>query len=417
MRFTILAYGTRGDVQPYVALGVALQRAGHTVRLAAPAVFHDLVAGYGLAFHGLPGDPADLMLQVADGASANLVSQSVVVLRHTLPLARQMVDSVQKACQGAEAIVHSMLMTVIGHQMAVARGVPDFSALIFLVFCPTSAFPVPTLAPGKHRARNRLSHVAFTQLFWQMNRLAYAYLRRGNHDLPPLSGWPLDRSLDRPTPILYGLSSQIVPRPDDWGPDTHLTGYWTMPPPAGWRPPPEVEAFLAAGPPPVLVSFGSLMTRRVEQLTEVVLGALARTGQRAVLVRGWGGIGQRALPPQILALDSVPFEWLFPRMAALVHHGGVGTTATGLRAGVPAVIVPFTADQPFWGRQVARLGVGPAPIPPKKLSVDRLAAAIEAALGDGAMRQRAADLGERLRAEDGAGRAVEILEAYLARAG
>jgi UDP:flavonoid glycosyltransferase YjiC (YdhE family) len=357
------------------------------------------------------------MQQAADKAGASLAGLSLTVLKHTLPLAQPMLDSVQEACQGAEAIVHSLLLTVVGHQMAVARGVPDFSALIFLVFCPTSAFPMQALASRKHRLGNRLSHMAFTQLFWQVNRLAYAYLRYRNHDLPPLTGWPLDRSRSRPTPILYGLSSQIVPRPADWGPDAHLTGYWTLPPPAGWRPPPELEAFLAAGPPPVLVSFGSLMTRRSEQLTEVVLGALERTGQRAVLVRGWGGIEQRDLPPQILALDSVPFEWLFPRMAALVHHGGVGTTATGLRAGVPAVIVPFAADQPFWGQQVARLGVGPAPIPPKELSVDRLATAIEAALDDGAIRQRAADLGERLRAEDGTGRAVEVLEAYLARAG
>jgi UDP:flavonoid glycosyltransferase YjiC (YdhE family) len=417
VRFTILAYGTRGDVQPYVALGVGLRRAGHTVRLVAPARFQDLAEGYGLQFHALPGDPGDLMQRAADGAGSSLAGLSMVVLKHTLPLAQQVLDSVQEACQGAEVIVHSLLLTVVGHQMAVSRGVPDFSALIFLVFCPTSAFPMQALASRKRHVGNRLGHVGFTQLFWQVNRLAYAYLRRRNRDLPPLTSWPLDRSLASPTPILYGLSPQIVPRPADWGPDAHLTGYWTLPPQAGWRPPPELESFLQAGPPPVLVSFGSLMTRRSEQLTEVVLGALERTGQRAVLVRGWGGIRQRDLPPQILSLDSAPFEWLFPRMAALVHHGGVGTTATGLRAGVPAVVVPFTADQPFWGRQVARLGVGPAPIPQKKLSIDRLTAAIEAALGDGAMRQRATDLGEQLRAEDGAGRAVEIVERYLARPG
>lgn len=411
MKVTVLAYGTRGDVQPYVALGVALQQAGHRVRLAAPGVFQALVEEHGLVFCPLPGDPGDLMRRAADGAGSSLVRFPLVILQHTLPLAIPVLAAAREACQGVDAVIHSLLLTVAGHQMAAEQGIPDFSALIFLAFSPTSAFPAQVFARRSLGGMlNRLTHIGFVQLFWQANRFSYAYLRRKNRDLASLAGWPF--AGPRPTPILYGLSPRVVPRPADWGRHCHLTGYWTLDE-GGYEPPPELGAFLEAGPPPVLVSFGSLVTARAGRLTEVVLEALQRTGQRGLLVRGWGAIQERDLPDSVLAVDSVPFEWLFPRMAALVHHGGVGTTATGLRAGVPAVVVPFTADQPFWGRQVQRLGVGPAPISPRKLTVERLAQAIEAAVADDGMRGRAAQLGEALRREDGALRAVEILEGYI----
>jgi sterol 3beta-glucosyltransferase len=416
-KFAILTYGTRGDVQPYIALGLALQRAGHTVLLAAPGLFRGLVASYGLGFHPLPGDPGDLMQQAADRAGSNLVRFPLVVLQHSLPLALEMLASVREACQGAEAIVHSLLLTVVGHQMAVEMQVPDFSALIFLTFAPTSAFPAQILPAARFGGTfNRLTHAGFTQLFWQANRLAYAFLRRKNRQLPPLSGWPFSPASTHPTPILYALSPQIISRPADWGPDVHLTGYWTLPPEDGWSPPRALLEFLEAGPAPVFVGFGSLITAKASHLTEVALEALARTGKRGLLVRGWGGIQDRTLPGNVLAVDEVPFEWLFPRMAALVHHGGVGTTALGLRSGVPAVVVPATADQPYWGRQLERLGVGTRPVPLKKLTVDRLVAAIERLTGDEQMRSRATLLGQRLRDEDGVGRAVEIIERYLSGA-
>ena len=149
------------------------------------------------------------------------------------------------------------------------------------------------------------------------------------------------------------------------------------------------------------------------ELAQIALAALAQTGQRGLLLSGWGGLAPADLPANVFQIESAPFAWLFPRMKALVHHGGVGTTADALRAGVPSVIVPFTADQPYWGRRIQQLGVGPAPIDHRKLTVERLAAAIRAAATDEAMRQRAADLGARLRAEDGVARAVEIVERYL----
>ena len=168
--------------------------------------------------------------------------------------------------------------------------------------------------------------------------------------------------------------------------------------------------FLQGGSPPVYVGFGSMSNRKPEETADLVLQALARTQQRAIILSGWSGLHKADLPGSVFMLDSIPFSWLFPRVAAIVHHGGAGTTAAGLRAGVPSVVIPFFGDQPFWGQRIAELGVGPAPIPRRKLTVERLAQAIQKAVTDQAMRQRAANLGSKIQAEDGIARAVAVVQ-------
>ena len=418
MHITVLAYGSRGDVQPYVALGAGLRRAGHTVRLAAPEPFEPFVTEHGLEFSPLPGDPAQLMQKMVEEAGASLFRLVPVILEYAIPLGIQMLTSVRQACQGTDGIIHSFLMTVTGHEVARQLGVPDLSALVFAVFVPTATFPnpgFPELPLGS--VYNRLTHRLFAQTFWQGNRLAYAWIRRQHPELGRLSRWAFDPSNEQPTPILYGFSPQVLPKPTDWDEHVHVTGYWFLEATSGWRPPPELVDFLEKGPPPVYVGFGSVIIqeRAAKRLTGIALEALTRTGQRGLLLTGWGGLVETDLPDDVLAIDFAPFDWLFPRMVALVHHGGMGTTAAGLRAGVPAVVVPFTADQPFWGRRIHQLGVGPRPIPRKKLTAEGLAEAIRAMTGDQGMRQRAARLGERVRAEDGVQRAVEVVERYLSR--
>jgi len=174
--------------------------------------------------------------------------------------------------------------------------------------------------------------------------------------------------------------------------------------------------FLQSGPPPVYVGFGSMSNRNPEEVTEIVLKALERCKQRGILLTGWGGLVKTDLPEHVYPIGSIPFDWLFPQMTAVVHHGGAGTTASGLRAGIPTIIVPFFADQPFWGERVFRLGAGPKPIPRRQLTVERLAKAINTILGDPGMRKRAETIGERIRAEDGLAAAVDAISGYL-RAG
>ncbi|MBP8950704.1 MAG: glycosyltransferase family 1 protein, partial [Candidatus Promineofilum sp.] len=254
---------------------------------------------------------------------------------------------------------------------------------------------------------NRLSHRLVRQVMWQGSRAADNVARQQVLDLPaaPLTG-PFGSALLRQLPVLYGFSPAVVPRPADWDANIHVTGYWFLDSAAGWTPPPALAEFLDDGPPPVYVGFGSMASRQPEETADLVLRALAETGQRAVMLLGWAGLRADRLPASVIMVESVPHAWLFPRVAAVVHHGGAGTTAAGLRAGAPSVLIPFFGDQAFWAARVQALGVGPTPISRRELTAARLATAIHQAVTDEALRRRAADLGATIRAEDGVGHAV-----------
>jgi sterol 3beta-glucosyltransferase len=211
-------------------------------------------------------------------------------------------------------------------------------------------------------------------------------------------------------PVLHGYSRHVGPVPADWPPHAEATGFWFLDRPTEWQPSPALVSFLESGPPPVYVGFGSMTGNRAQERAHLVITALERAGVRGVMASGWGGLNPGNCPSSVHLIDEVPHDWLFPRMAAVVHHGGAGTTAAGLRAGRPTVICPFMADQPFWGRCVHERGFGPAPIPQKKLTVENLAAAIREAVNDPAMREKAATVGHLLRAETGVENAVMRLE-------
>lgn len=216
--------------------------------------------------------------------------------------------------------------------------------------------------------------------------------------------------------MLYGFSRHVVPVPTDTERPRFATGYWVLPTPGQWVPPAGLEAFLARPGPVVTVGFGSMASRDARSLAQLVVSGVRAAGVRAVLVSGWGGL-DAAASEDVFRADSLPYEWLFPRVAAVVHHGGAGTTGTAVRAGVPAVVVPFTMDQPFWGSRVEALGVGPKPIPRKRLTAEALADALRRAVGDADLRSRAAALGARLREENGVTEAVAHFERLGERRG
>jgi sterol 3beta-glucosyltransferase len=209
---------------------------------------------------------------------------------------------------------------------------------------------------------------------------------------------------------LYAYSDQIVPKPADWGENVHVTGYWECQPDTTWQPPTALLDFLNAGPVPVYIGFGSMFGTNSERRGQIILDALKQSSQRAILATGWGGLKVDANASEVFVIEQAPHEWLFNCVSAVVHHGGAGTTAAGLRAGKPTLICPFMGDQGFWGRRVEALGVGAAPIPQKALTAEKLAAALTQITTDSAMRERAEALGTRLRSENGAVRAAEILE-------
>jgi UDP:flavonoid glycosyltransferase YjiC (YdhE family) len=332
---------------------------------------------------------------------------------------RQRLQDCWQACRDADVIVVSVLPYLFGYAIAEKLQVPLVRAFYFPV-SPTRSYP-PDFVPAWLPLGGRLNLAAYglqRQVLWQVAR---PWIARACRDVLGLPSMPIRQpfgELDRKRRLLlYCYSPAVAPPPPDWGDWIEVTGYWFLDRPAQWTPPPALVAFLEKGPPPVYVGgFGSMTNADPANLARTVVRALTHAGRRAVVLTGWGGLPASELPPEIFSVDWVPFDWLFPRVTAVVHHGGAGTTAAGLRAGAPTLIVPFFLDQFFWGRRVFELGVGPRPIPRRRLQVAPLVAAIEAAATDTGMRSRAAELGRRIRSEDGVGRAVAAFERHLGRA-
>jgi sterol 3beta-glucosyltransferase len=413
MKILILTVGSRGDVQPYIALGAGLQAAGHSVTLATLEAFAPLVAEHGLGFRPLRGEFLEL-LQTAEGKAAIVgKGNPLALLRQVKPMLRRMLDDALAVSSEAELVIYHP-KALGGYSLAEKLGVPGILALPLPLYSPTAAFPSPILpVDNLGPALNRLSHAAIVKLTSASVRGVVNRWRKEVLGLPPaidelhLHGQPVLR--------LYGYSPTVLPTPQDWDSTSVATGYWFLNRVRNWEPPASLESFLNAGPPPVYVGFGSMPTQDAMRTTRIVLAALEQAGQRGLLASGWGGLAAAELPAHVYMLAEAPHDWLFPRMAAVVHHGGAGTTAAGLRAGVPSVICPFFGDQPFWGRRVWMLGAGPRPLPQRRLTVETLSAAMRAAVSDPTLRERAARLGKTIRAEDGIGEAIAQIEAYVGR--
>ncbi|MGB7538873.1 MAG: glycosyltransferase [Anaerolineales bacterium] len=408
MRILLMTYGTRGDVEPFVALAHGFVKAGHTARLAAPETYAPLAKDSGMEYLPLSGDPGLLAASMVQKAGGNPLRMIGVMARFVFPLAAEVFGRLREIAPGSDAIVHSFLFTHAGYELAKSLRVPDFSAQMFPMFAPTAEFAAPgfpdAALPGIYR---KLTHILFNNIFRHGGGMLYGLVRRSHPEFPPLTGWPFSAKAGRITPLLFGFSEHVVPRPADWPATAHITGYWQMNPPRDEDIPEELRRFLDAGDPPVYVGFGSAAPKDIRHLAGIAQAALRRTGQRGIL-----SIGRMEVMPEIdtrniLPIGSVSHRWLFPRMGCVVHHGGAGTTGAGLRAGVPNIVVPFTSDQPFWAARVRALGAGPDPIPLQKLTAERLAAAINRALQDQELRARCLELGEKIDAEDGVERAVE----------
>ena len=422
MRIALITLGSEGDVRPFIALGLGLQAAGHDVLLVTHTSFEPLIHSRGLACFPVGNDPRDVleneMGQTWLGTGNNALRFFRQFSRIADSLIQQYMRDCWNACQGTEAIVFSTIGLAVGYPIAEKLGVP-FGMAAPYPLTPTHAFrspyfpALPSSLPlsGFY---NHLTHILSMQIFWQLVRPAVNKARREVLNLPSLSpNWPLSEMRRGRFTLLYCYSPHIVPPASDWSSWNHVTGYWFLDRQAEWQPPPDLLDFLASGPPPVYVGFGSMNSHKSEEATEMVLQALARSKQRGILLTGWGGLSNADLPDSIFKIDSIPHDWLFPQMAAIVHHGGSGTTAASMRAGIPTVVIPFFGDQPFWGQRIFALGAGPRPIPRKRLSVEQLAAAIQAATCDEVMCMRSAALGECIRKEDGVTQAVEVLHRHL----
>jgi UDP:flavonoid glycosyltransferase YjiC (YdhE family) len=414
MKITIISAGSRGDVQPYVALGKGLKEAGHVVGILASQDFQNLITSHGLDFYDMGGS----METVAQSMQGLLEQGNFLkILASMGPAAQRLVGQAAinglAACRESDLIIAGLGGLFVGLALSEKLGIPFVPAYLY-PFTPTREFP-SVLSPIPEMRlpswANGVSHRLAQQMMWQTFRAADNKARSQVLQIAPASFWGPFASLQRQKQtILYGYSPKVIPFPKDWGDFLHVTGYWFLEPSAGWEPPIDLVNFLQSGPPPVYIGFGSMVNRKPEETADLVLQALARTSQRGILSSGWGGLKKEELPETVFMIGSIPHTWLFPKMAAVVHHGGVGTTAAGLRAGIPAIVTPFMGDQPFWGQRIYELGVGPRPIPRRRLTVDRLAESIRIAVSDTGMQRKATRLGEDIRAEDGIARAVDVLE-------
>lgn len=410
MRMTILAYGSRGDVQPFLALAIGLQKAGHHVRLAAPHRFEDFVNAYGVPFVPLAGDPEVISERLND-AGSNPVAMVRAMSDYVFTIADQVARQAFAACDDADLIVHSFLFTTGGHSLACKLGIPDVSVQTFPIFAPTRAFPpvsMPSLPPG---SLSTFFHWLTTQVFWHGGNVGFRRLRKAHPETFDLElRWPFNRDGNRlGTPLVFAYSPTVVPRPDDWtAPHIHIPGYFFLESPDSYQPLVALSDFLSAGEPPVCVSFGSMIHHEVERIYRVVFDALGKTGNRAVVLSGWSNpSGQQSA--DILVMDEIPHDWLLPRCKAIIHHGGAGTTAAGLHSGIPNIVVSFAADQPFWGARVHTIGAGPQPIRVKNLTAKKLVAALVEAEDD-AIRNGAQAASRKIREENGVGAAVKLIE-------
>ncbi|MEM9217273.1 MAG: glycosyltransferase [Cyanobacteria bacterium P01_F01_bin.150] len=421
MNILIATIGTRGDVQPYLALAMGLKAAGHDVTICTCPRYRTFVFNYGIGF--LPLEEGLLELLETEFGRSIVESLNGVfgvlrsipkVMEKTGAIYRRMVDDCWAATEALNPdmiIYHPKLFCVPA--FAAVRKIPAILAMLCPFHVPTGESPL--FGPSLGRFYNRWTY-RMVHLLTKLGTRGYLRDWRSRHDQNGLSQHsnPTQISPGHSIPVIHAYSQSVCPRPSDWPDNATVTGYWFLPQETAhgsrWHPSSELLAFLEAGPPPVYFGFGSMAGTDPITVTQMILSAVEKANVRAIISTGWGGIVPFESSPNIYVLEFAPHSWLFPKMAAVVHHGGAGTTAAGLRAGCPTIICPFGVDQPFWGRRVAELGAGIAPIPQKELTDTLLANAILRVTNDQSFCASAKSVADAIAQENGIAQAIKTIE-------
>ncbi|MGP5268691.1 glycosyltransferase [Brachybacterium alimentarium] len=410
MKVLILTFGTRGDVDPYIALAARLCVEGHEAVVGAPEEFRRDVEACGAGFEPMGTE----MLRLVRGSMAEMAGPADSV-RLIARMNQAMKASLLEQWRAAQRVEPTLIVAhpkaLGGVHIAQRLRIPVVASIPLPFLTPTSDFPVPfisrSLTGPVNRASyhvNRFSAIAYGGMINRFRRqvLGLDRITRFSDYLHTDDGSRL--------PVLYGFSEHVVPVPADYPGNAHVTGYWHR---SGseWTPPVHLAEFLHSEDPTVYIGFGSMgFGKHAAERGRLLAEAVDRAGIRAVVATGWGGVDLQEASPRILTLDEAPHDHLFPRVSAVVHHGGAGTTAAGLRAGRPTLVAPVLGDQAFWGQRVAALGAGPEPVALRKLTVQVLADRLRQLVVDPQFSRQATAVGERLRQEDGTGTAVRVLE-------
>nr|GEW04068.1 sterol 3-beta-glucosyltransferase UGT80A2-like isoform X2 [Tanacetum cinerariifolium] len=420
LQIVMLIVGTRGDVQPFVAIGKRLQEYGHRVRLATHSNFKEFVRSSGLEFYPLGGDPKVLAGYMVKNKGFLPSEPSEIQIQRSQ--IKDIVFSLLPACTkpdpdtnvsfNVDAIIANP--PAYGHtHVAEALKVP-LHIFFTMPWTPTSEFPHP-LSRVRQPVANRLSYQIVDALIWMGMRDIISEFRKKRLKLRSLTY--LSGSYSSPQDLPYGYiwSPHLVPKPKDWGPHIDVVGFCFLDLASSYVPPVSLVEWLENGKKPIYIGFGSLPVQDPDGMTEIIVKALEITKQRGIINKGWGGLGNLAKSKDfVYLLDNCPHDWLFLQCAAVVHHGGAGTTAAGLKAACPTTVVPFFGDQPFWGRQVHARGVGPHPIPVEEFSLKKLVSAIEFMLKP-AVKVSATELAKAMADEDGVKGAVDAFHKHFAR--
>lgn len=416
MTITVLAVGSQGDVQPYLALAVGLKDEGYDVRFAANSNFSGLAASYNLEFFSIQMDSYEFTRnsQTQSWLDAESIPSLILSTNRVIrPMLAGIIADVFSACEGSDAVIYHSYALPFVHYFCQQLNIPSIPASLHPM--PTRSYPaiLSNMTRSPSKALNLLTHLLVHQISWQVFLPVVRKHWNGKIALPFIG--PYRDLLKGQGPVLCGYSPVVLPISEDLPQHVSITGYWFLDPHPNWQPDPALTEFIKSTPKPIYIGFGSMGNPAKNEITgKIILKALAKTGQRAILSTGWSGLGtDQPLPKNVFLIKNTPHRWLFPQMAAIVHHGGAGTTGAALSAGVPSLIIPHFGDQYYWGRRVAELGVGPEPIERKKLSAERLVAALSTALHDSGMREQAASLGAKISAENGVGKAVEAIRKYI----
>jgi sterol 3beta-glucosyltransferase len=419
MKICIVTYGSLGDIRPYIALGKTLKNGGHNVAICCNHRFRVTVSQEGLEYLYM-NDGFSQLIESAQGREAiqNLGSfltaaKAVLsLIKQIGPLQSQTLfdawESIEKF--KPDVMIYNPKTHWVNH-FAEKLKVSAVMTSLFPQFVSTSAYP--SIGFPWFKSAGHYNVMTYKVALAMSNIIGRKYIKqwRTREGLDSAFG-KIDLLHDyhgTPIPFIHGYSKYVSARPTDWPSSAQLSGFWHLSEP-GWKAPRELINFLGEGEPPVYVGFGSMASSNVKKTTGIVLDALQQAGVRGILATGWNGINATQLPKSVFQIDYAPHDWLFPRMAAVVHHGGAGTTAAGLLAGCPTVICPFFGDQIFWGRCVEQLGVGVAQIPQAKLNRHNLSAAIVKLINTDSIKQKAAALGAQLQNENGMEAAVKLIE-------
>lgn len=414
MRISMITIGSTGDVRPYILLGKELKRRGHDITIAAFEPFRRMIQEAGLGFFPLAGDVMEVMANIMKPGVQG-VSFLTQVEKSLKDVAPALLRDLMRAGEGADAMCCTFFGSMY-YSIAEKYGIPCIQTQYFPVD-PNGMTPIAS-APGLHLGKG-----------WNYTSYRLGYLLISLLEKKYLTGWRRENGISvrklrtkpdyelhgHTIPVIYAISPLVMPRPKAWNEHIHMSGFWWDDAPVDYTPPADLADFLAAGEKPVYIGFGSMVSGNMNKTFTTVIRAIHAAKIRAVVSLGWNSDKLHLKSnSRIYFADYVPHDWLFQQVSAVVHHGGAGTTAAGLRAGKPTLVIPFGGDQPFWGSRVQALGCGPRPLRRENMTVQRLAKAMLDLTGRPSYRVAAEEMAERLRMEHGVQRAADLMEREIA---